>query len=116
MHLFPQHGRGPKHLRPIRLAEWQVQIQMEKPFDLLRGLIESDGSRFHRIVGGKAYPAYEFTNESADIREIFCATARSVGLRFTFPSQNIVAVARRPHVATLDLFVPLKTPTPTSLR
>ena len=108
MRLFPQHGAGRKHLRPIRLADWQLQIETEQPFDLLRGLIESDGSRFDRIVGGKAYPAYEFTNESDDIREIFCRAARAVGLCFTTPKPNVVAVARRQHVATLDLNVPAK--------
>jgi hypothetical protein len=108
LHLFPQHGPGRKHLRPICLTEWQRQIETEHPFDLLRGLIESDGSRFDRIVGGKAYPAYEFTNESADIRDIFCRVARAVGLGFTIPKPNVVSVARRQHVATLDLKVPRK--------
>lgn len=108
VHLFPQHGAGRKHLRPIRLTAWQIQIETEHPFDLLRGLIESDGSRFDRIVGGKAYPAYEFTNESSDIREIFCRVARAVGLGFTTPKPNVIAVARREHVATLDLKVPPK--------
>jgi hypothetical protein len=75
------------------------QIEREHPLDLLRGLIESDGSRFDRIVGGKAYPAYEFTNESSDIREIFCRVARALGLGFTTPRPNVVAVARRQHVA-----------------
>jgi hypothetical protein len=114
-HLFPQHGAGRKHLRPIRLADWQLQIATEHPFDLLRGLIESDGSRFDRIVGGKAYPAYEFTNESADIRGIFCSVARAVGLRLTTPRSDVVAVARREHVATLDLSVPSKEREPDSL-
>ena len=27
--LFPQHGRGAKHLRPIRLAEWQAELVRE---------------------------------------------------------------------------------------
>jgi hypothetical protein len=108
LHLFPQHGAGRKHLRPIHLTEWQLQIQTEHPFDLLRGLIESDGSRFDRMVGGRAYPAYEFTNESADIREIFCRVAHSVGLSFTIPSANIIAIARRPDVAMLDTKIPLK--------
>jgi hypothetical protein len=106
--LFPQHGAGRKHLRAIRLTEWQLQIVTEHPFDLLRGLVESDGSRFDRKVGGRSYPAYEFTNESSDIREIFCSTARAVGLVFTVPKPNVVAVARRQHVASLDLHVPLK--------
>jgi hypothetical protein len=115
MHLFPQHGKGRKHLRPIFLTEWQMQIEREHPFDLLRGLIESDGSRFDRIVGGKAYPAYEFTNESSGVREIFCRVARAVGLGFTTPRPNVIAVARRQHVATLDLNLPRKDREPDSL-
>lgn len=78
------------------------------PFDLLRGLIDSDGSRFDRKVGGKLYPAYEFSNESADIREIFCRVAQAVGLKFTVPKSNVISIARRPNVATLDLNVPPK--------
>jgi hypothetical protein len=108
MHLFPQHGAGRKHLRPIRLADWQIQIEKEYPFQLLRGLIESDGTRYDRRVDGKVYPAYEFSNESADIREIFCRVARAVGLGFTVPKLNVVSVARRRHVATLDLNIPRK--------
>jgi hypothetical protein len=106
--LFPQHGVGHKHLRPIRLTEWQMKIEAEHPFDLLRGLIDSDGSRFDRKVDGRIYPAYEFSNESADIREIFCRVAGAVGLDFTVPKPNVVSVARRQHVATLDLHVPPK--------
>lgn len=108
MHLFPQHGAGPKHLRPIRLTEWQVQIEREHPFDLLHGLIDSDGSRFDRKVNGGVYPAYEFSNESADIREIFCRVARAVGIGFTAPKPNVISVARRQHVEMLDLNVPPK--------
>jgi hypothetical protein len=108
MHLFPQHGVGRKHLRQIRLTEWQIQIATQHPFDLLRGLIDSDGSRFDRKVNGKSYPAYEFSNESADIRGIFCSVARAVGVGFTAPKPNVISVARRQHVATLDLKVPPK--------
>jgi hypothetical protein len=108
MQLFPQHGVGHKHLRPICLTEWQIQIVTEHPFDLLRGLIESDGCRFERKVGGRTYPAYEFANESVDILEIFCRVARAVGLVFTVPKPNVVSVARRQHVAMLDLNVPPK--------
>jgi hypothetical protein len=116
IHLFPQHGEGRKHLRRILLTEWQTQIEREHPFDLLRGLMESDGSRFDRIVGGKAYPAYEFTNESSDIREIFCRVARAVGLNFTTPKPNVVAIARREDVATLDLELPRKEREPNDLQ
>jgi hypothetical protein len=87
---------------------WQVDIVNEHPFSLLRGLVESDGGRFDRVVNSVRYPAYEFTNESRDIREIFCRTARSVGLGFSLPKENVISVARRIHVATLDRHVPPK--------
>jgi hypothetical protein len=42
---FPQHGPGRKHLRHIRLVQWQQEIveASRKPF--IRGLIHSDGTR-----------------------------------------------------------------------
>lgn len=43
--LFPQHGPGRKHARPIILANWQAEIVSEHPGRLLRGLIHSDGWR-----------------------------------------------------------------------
>jgi hypothetical protein len=43
--LFPQHGPGPKHRRPIVLEQWQKEIVDAHPGRLLRGLIHSDGSR-----------------------------------------------------------------------
>lgn len=106
--LIPQHGHGRKHLRRIALLPWQAGIVARHPFSLLRGLIESDGGRFDRVVNSIAYPAYEFTNESPDIREIFCSTARAVGLWFTLPKKNVISIARRQHVATLDGYVPPK--------
>jgi hypothetical protein len=43
--VFPQHGPGPKHRRPIVLAPWQQEIVDAQPRALLRGLIHSDGCR-----------------------------------------------------------------------
>jgi len=42
---FPQHGPGRKDERPIRLEPWQEEITYAHPRELVRGLIESDGSR-----------------------------------------------------------------------
>ena len=42
---FPQHGAGRKHLRPIVLADWQLELTHAHPGSLLRGLIHSDGCR-----------------------------------------------------------------------
>ncbi len=106
--LIPQHGPGLKHKRPILLADWQLDFVRLFPFDLLRGLLESDGSRFDRRVGGKTYPAYDFTNESADIRAIFCSVADSVGVHYTLPKPNAISIARRADVSILDAQLPIK--------
>ena len=55
--LFPQHGPGLKHLRPIVLADWQQAIVEDHPEPFLRGLIQSDGCRvINRVtVRGKQY-------------------------------------------------------------
>ena len=43
--LFPQHGPGVKHHRPIVLEPWQREIVDAYPWRFLRGLIQSDGYR-----------------------------------------------------------------------
>ncbi|MFI9836970.1 helix-turn-helix domain-containing protein [Nonomuraea sp. NPDC051941] len=44
-HLFPQHGPGKKHERPIVLEPWQREIVSAHPGRFVRGLIHSDGWR-----------------------------------------------------------------------
>ena len=55
--LFPQHGPGRKHERPIGLAGWQQEIVAAYPWDFLRGLLHSDGARVNnwatRVVAGE---------------------------------------------------------------
>lgn len=107
--LFPQHGPGPKHERPIRLAPWQQEIVDEHPRAFLRGLVESDGSRFvNRVtVGGRtyAYPRYTFGNESADIRRLFTDACDRLGIAWRRMNATDVSVARRDAVAALDAFI-----------
>lgn len=43
--LFPQHGPGRKHERPIVLEHWQREIVEQHPGPFLRGLFHSDGCR-----------------------------------------------------------------------
>ncbi|MGD2102819.1 MAG: hypothetical protein PVG83_11370 [Acidimicrobiia bacterium] len=43
--LFPQHGQGRKHERPIELTTWQQRIVDVHPKALIGGLIQSDGNR-----------------------------------------------------------------------
>jgi hypothetical protein len=50
--LFPQHGPGKKHTRPIFIAEWQQKLAERWHEQLLRGLIQSDGCRFYSTGKG----------------------------------------------------------------
>src|SRR3954451_11075389 len=74
--LFPQHGPGPKHERRIELAPWQREVCDRYTWRFLRGLVHSDGSRFMNTIRHPqktyAYPRYNFTNHSDDIRRVFC--------------------------------------------
>ena len=107
--LFPQHGPGRKHERPIEFVEWQQVIVDEHPDRLLRGLIHSDGWRgTNRVtVRGKAYeyPRYNFCNVSDDIRRIFCDACDSLGVEWRRMNARNISVARRASVARLDEFV-----------
>ncbi len=100
--LFPQHGDGPKHLRPIILSGWQERLATAYPLELFRGLYHSDGSRSQNIVNGTNYPRYLFTNESPGIRAIFCQTCDRLGLHWTIANRRNVCVSRRRDVAFLD--------------
>jgi hypothetical protein len=100
--LFPQHGAGRKHQRPIVLEPWQRRIVEQYPSEFLRGCIESDGCRHRRIVAGRNYPAYSFTNHSADILELFLWACGMLGLRPRRSNRVTVSLARRADVAALD--------------
>jgi hypothetical protein len=105
--LFPQHGPGPKHRRPIVLAAWQHDIALVRyPYLLLRGLIQSDGWRGTNRIGGRyEYSCYQFSNRSADIRELFGAACERMGISSRQSGRWQVAVSRRPDVARMDLIV-----------
>lgn len=107
--MFPQHGRGAKHLRPIRLANWQAELVREQPKPLLRGLIHSDGCRFTNRVrtAGKtyAYPRYNFTNASEDIRGLFTSTCDLLGIEWRRMNARNISIARRESVGYLDEFI-----------
>jgi Homeodomain-like domain len=110
--LFPQHGSGKKHNRPIFLAKWQQGLAKCWPEQLLKGLIQSDGCRVVNTGrGGWRHPRYAFANVSTDITSIFCSACDCLGLRWTasFPSKEAAAVSiyvsRKEDVAKLDEFV-----------
>lgn len=110
--LFPQHGPGPKHDRPVYLADWQQKLAERWPEQLLKGLIQSNGCRF--VNTGRAdwrHPRYAFSNVSTDITSIFCSACDRLGLQWTaaFPKSESAAVAiyvsRKADVARLDALV-----------
>jgi hypothetical protein len=107
--LFPQHGPGVKHLREIRLTEWQAEIVAADTEHFLRGLIHSDGCRFvNRVRRGRKtyeYPRYNFTNASDDIRKLFTDGCDRLGVEWRRMNARNISVARRDSVARLDEFI-----------
>jgi hypothetical protein len=104
--LFPQHGPGKKHHRPIILEPWQQRFADLVPGLLLRGLIHSDGCRFINTGrGGWTCPRYTFSNRSDDIRAIFCRACDLLDLHWTEAGQYTIYVSRRADVAKLDELV-----------
>jgi hypothetical protein len=103
--LFPQHGPGRKHDRPIVLTDWQHDLVARAPTLLLRGLIHSDGCRFRNTGShGWSNPRYSFSNVSDDIRGIFVAACERLGLHTT-SAPRTVYVSRKTDVARMDEFV-----------
>ena len=80
--LFPQHGRGKKHSRPIVLEDWQQAIVERQPWSLLRGLIWSDGCSFINRHGKYEDLGYAFSNRSVDLLDLFAATCDRLGLEY----------------------------------
>jgi hypothetical protein len=104
--LFPQHGPGKKHTRPIVLAKWQREFTALVPGLLLRGLIHSDGCRFTNTGrGGWTCPRYSFCNYSADIHRIFRDACELLDLHWTQAGEHTTYVSRKADVAKLDRFV-----------
>jgi hypothetical protein len=103
--LFPQHGAGKKHLRPITLEPWQELLVKEATEEFVRGLIDSDGCRVVANDRGVKSVRYHFSNRSDDIRGLFCAALDELGIPWTRPSRYQVAVYRKAAVARLDEFV-----------
>jgi hypothetical protein len=111
--LFPQHGPGVKHERPIVLADWQRELVELDPRPFLRGLFHSDGCRVTnwtvRIVGGEPkryeYPRYFFSNRSDDIRGLCCWSLDLLEIPWRASNRWTISVARRAGVAALDAFV-----------
>jgi Helix-turn-helix domain len=102
--LFPQHGPGRKHERPITLADWQRELLVRHPEALLRGLIHSDGCRFINTGTNWRHPRYSFSNRSGDIRRLFCDACDVLGIHWTVAPRTVY-VSRKHDVALLDGFI-----------
>lgn len=104
--LFPQHGPGMKHQRPIVLEPWQRALVDRHPWRFLRGLIQSDGCRSINTIRHPkrtyAYPRYEFSNRSDDIRGLFGEYCDRVGVEWRRMNRWTISVARRESVAQMD--------------
>jgi hypothetical protein len=107
--LFPQHGPGKKHHRRIALERWQQDLVDAEPGQFLRGLIQTDGWRgMNRVfVKGRwyAYPRYQFSSRSDDIRRLFTDACDAMGIAWRPWGKWHISVARREAVAKLDEFV-----------
>ena len=114
--LFPQHGPGRKHERPILLQAWQREVVEAHPAAFLRGLFHSDGSRTNnwvrRIVAGEPkrydYPRWQFTNKSADIKALCCWALERFGVPWRVSNRKTISVSTRAGVARLDELVGVK--------
>jgi hypothetical protein len=114
--LLPQHGPGRKHERPIVLEAWQKTIVEANPADFLRGLFHSDGCRANnwtrRLVAGEMkrydYPRWQFTNHSADIRELCCWALDLVEVPWRQSNWKTISVSTRSGVSLLDELIGLK--------
>jgi hypothetical protein len=103
--MFPQHGPGPKHERAIRLVSWQEQVLERYPGALLRGLVHSDGCRVMNRVNGYAYPRYQFSNRSDDIRGIFGRTCDLLEVDWKVSNKVTISVSTRSSVEKLDRII-----------
>lgn len=107
---FPQHGPGMKHTRKIELLEWQEEILDKYPKHFLRGLLQSDGSRYVVQNEGRSLVAYNFTNVSIDIIRIFERYCLKVGITTRINNKSkskcyVATVYKKAFVQILDEFV-----------
>jgi hypothetical protein len=80
--IFPQHGEGKKHERPIVLEPWQREVLEREPWPFIRGCIRSDGCVFVNRTGRYEYLSYDFKNKSADILGLFTDACELAGVAY----------------------------------
>ena len=110
--VFPQHGPGMKHTRPIKLEPWQAAIVERNPEAFVRGLIHSDGCRWINGVNTRGkhyeYVRYGFSNRSQDIHALFRWGCDLLGVEWRAGGRYQTYVSRRDSVAVLETFVGAK--------
>jgi hypothetical protein len=105
--LFPQHGAGKKHERPIVLEPWQRGLLDREPWSFLRGCIRSDDCAFINRTGKYEYMSYDFKNSSSDILGLFTDACDLVGVEYRRYPRH-VRIYRRPSVALMEAHVGIK--------
>ena len=82
--LFPQHGPGMKHTRPIILEPWQEEIVNSHSEQFAKGLIHSEGYRWSkpRKTMPTDYVWYGFVNRSLDIIRLFEEALNRLKIRY----------------------------------
>src|SRR4051812_45413324 len=105
--LFPQHGAGRKHERPIVLEAWQLAHVDATPWPFLRGCFRSDGCAFINRTGRYAYLSYDFTNLSAGILDLYAQACETVGVEYRRYARRI-RIYRRASVALFERHVGVK--------
>lgn len=108
--LFPQHGAGMKHTRPIVLEPWQREVVERHPGRLLRGLFHSDGCRVTNWTQRRTrtgirrheYPRYLFSNKSEHILGICASALDLLDVPHRRGRWDMISVATRAGTAVLD--------------
>jgi len=99
-----EYGKGAKHKRKIVLKDWQKKAIDSYPWDFLRGLIHSDGSRYTMTASGRVN--YSFSNKSVDIIELFKNICEKCEIKYNcYKKQNgqyEVRIRRIESVKKLD--------------
>jgi hypothetical protein len=98
---------------PRLIAEAGAALGSMRPGTILRGLFHSDGCRFtnwtERVVAGQPkryeYPRYMFSNTSTDIIGLCTWALDLLDIPWRTCRPDLVSVARREAVATLDVHV-----------
>lgn len=103
--LFPQHGPGRKHLRPIALEPWQQALVDQATEEFILGLIHSDGCRVVANDRGVMSIRYHFSNRSEDIIGLFTAALDALDIPWTRSTKYIVSIYRKAATARLDTFI-----------